>query len=223
MRVTQPKSCFSPVSAEGGVSLGHSSVATGIFWPWIGICQGGNHRAMVLLEPLPSQHAGDVSPTQLRVGRGAQGQPGVQGWLSLPREQGCEPHQECEGQQGCIPQPRAGITGHSTSNLCCPAAIPELRKGSRGGSSLSNAGLAGIWEAWAVFAGADSHMAVLEGFSCSSRSCSCVKLISWSVNCSDRGARGDFLLLPVLQQGEAAELSQWLLQNLVLFVVMWEL
>lgn len=54
-----------------------------------------------------------------------------------------------------------------------------------------------------MFAAADSHVAVLEGFSCSSRSCSCFKLISWSVNCSDRGARGDFLLLPMLQQGEA--------------------
>lgn len=63
-----------------------------------------------------------------------------------------------------------------------------------------------------MFAGAGSHVAVLEGFSCSSRSCSCFKLVSWSVNCSDRGARGDFLLLPMLQQGEAVELSQWLLQ-----------
>lgn len=43
-----------------------------------------------------------------------------------------------------------------------------------------------------MFAGADSRVAVLKGFSCSSRSCSCFKLISWSVNCSDRGARGDF-------------------------------
>lgn len=74
-----------------------------------------------------------------------------------------------------------------------------------------------------MFAGADSRVAVLEGFSCSSRSCSCFKLISWSVNCSDRGARGDFLLLPMLQQGEAVELSQWLLQNLVPLVVMWGL
>lgn len=55
-----------------------------------------------------------------------------------------------------------------------------------------------------MFAGADSHVAVLEGFSSSSRSCSCFKLVSWSVNCSDRGARRDFLLLPMLQQGEAA-------------------
>lgn len=73
-----------------------------------------------------------------------------------------------------------------------------------------------------MFAAADSHVAVLEGFSCSSRSCSCFKLISWSVNCSDRGARGDFLLLPVLQQGEAVELSQWLLQNQVPLVVIWD-
>lgn len=74
-----------------------------------------------------------------------------------------------------------------------------------------------------MFAGADSHVAMLKGFSCSSRSCSCFKLISLSVNCSDRGARGDFLLLPMLQQGEAEELSQWLLQNLVPLVVMWGL
>lgn len=29
----------------------------------------------------------------------------VQGWGSLPREQGCESHQEYEEQQGCILQP----------------------------------------------------------------------------------------------------------------------
>lgn len=37
------KSCFSPVSAQGSVSLGHFSVATAGFWRWIGICRGGNH------------------------------------------------------------------------------------------------------------------------------------------------------------------------------------
>lgn len=61
------KSCFSPVSAEGNVSLRHSSVATAGFWPWIGISQGGNPWDMVLLEPLPSQRGSDVSPTQLRM------------------------------------------------------------------------------------------------------------------------------------------------------------
>lgn len=61
------KSCFSPVAAEENVSLGHSGVATAGFWPWTGICQGGNHWDVVLLQPLPSQRAGDVSPTRLRM------------------------------------------------------------------------------------------------------------------------------------------------------------
>lgn len=61
------KSCFSPVSARGNVSLECSRVATAAFWPWIGICQGGNHWDVVLLVPLPSHCAGDMSPTQLRM------------------------------------------------------------------------------------------------------------------------------------------------------------
>ena len=65
-----------------------------------------------------------------------------------------------------------------------------------------------------MFSAADRRVAVLEGSSCSSRSCSWFKLICWSVSCSDRGACGDFPRLSVLQQGEVVELFQWLLQNL---------
>lgn len=52
-------------------------------------------------------------------GRGqSQGTPGgtqgtgpvLQGWGSVPREQGCESHPEYEGQQGWIPQPMSWDT-----------------------------------------------------------------------------------------------------------------
>jgi len=64
VRVAQPESCFSPVSAQEIVSVGLPSVAAAGFWPGIvRVSRCGHHWDVVLPVLLPSRCAGNMFPT----------------------------------------------------------------------------------------------------------------------------------------------------------------
>lgn len=78
-----------------------------------------------------------TEPGETPEGCGARGQ-WCRGGAHCLESRAVNPTRNTRDSRAVSPSPWAGITGY----LCCAAAIPELRKGSRGGSSLTNAGLA---------------------------------------------------------------------------------